>query len=149
IIAILAALLLPALSRAKEKARAVYCLNNQKQIVLKFRVISDENSGQLPGSLWEDWYLREFARHGWWICPSAPATAPPRWGLSFGTADAAWTWGGPSPTGVPDKISSYAWNAFFLYLANPMEGINIDRIDRRAFLREDLVTQPTWTPLLA
>jgi prepilin-type N-terminal cleavage/methylation domain-containing protein len=38
IIAILAALVLPALSRAKEKGRAVVCLNNQKQIGLIYHV---------------------------------------------------------------------------------------------------------------
>ncbi len=152
VIAILAALLLPALSRAKEKARAVFCLNNQKQIVLKFRVLSDENLGQLPGSLWQDWWLQEFAQHAWWICPSAPAKGPPgsaSW--SMGTIDAAWKLNGhasdgSTPNGAPDEISSYAWNAFFLYLANPVEGTNIDR---RAFVRENLVTQPTWTPVLA
>jgi prepilin-type N-terminal cleavage/methylation domain-containing protein/prepilin-type processing-associated H-X9-DG protein len=145
IIAILAALLLPALSRAKEKARAVYCLNNQKQIVLKFRVISDENSGQLPGSLWEDWYFHEFALHNWWICPSAPLKAPPKPGFSPGTVDAAWSMT-DSPN-APHYISSYAWNVFFFMEANPLEGTNA--IDQRAFVRESLVTQPTWTPLLA
>jgi prepilin-type processing-associated H-X9-DG protein len=94
--------------------------------------------------LWKDWSLQEFAHHGWWICPSAPAKAPPGSGFSLGTVDAAWSMSG-SPY-APDAVSSYAWNGSFLYLANPIEGTNIDY---RAFLREDLVTQSTWTPLVA
>ncbi len=34
IIAVLAALVLPALSRARERARAIICLNNTKQLLL-------------------------------------------------------------------------------------------------------------------
>jgi prepilin-type N-terminal cleavage/methylation domain-containing protein/prepilin-type processing-associated H-X9-DG protein len=48
IIAILAALLLPALSRAKDKARAVYCMNNNKQLVLAVHLYADESNGILP-----------------------------------------------------------------------------------------------------
>jgi prepilin-type N-terminal cleavage/methylation domain-containing protein/prepilin-type processing-associated H-X9-DG protein len=43
IIAILAALLLPALARAKEKARTVQCLNNLKQWTLAFTLYEHEN----------------------------------------------------------------------------------------------------------
>jgi prepilin-type N-terminal cleavage/methylation domain-containing protein/prepilin-type processing-associated H-X9-DG protein len=47
IIAILAAMLLPALSAAKEKGRSIYCLNNHKQLVLAWSLYKDENNGYL------------------------------------------------------------------------------------------------------
>jgi prepilin-type N-terminal cleavage/methylation domain-containing protein len=47
IIAILAALLLPALSRAKERATRTACLNNQKQLSLAWQMYADESGGKL------------------------------------------------------------------------------------------------------
>jgi prepilin-type N-terminal cleavage/methylation domain-containing protein len=47
IIAILAAMLLPALSKAKEKASRVICLNNQKQLNLAWQMYADEVSDRM------------------------------------------------------------------------------------------------------
>jgi len=44
IIAILAAMLLPALSRAKQKGQAVQCLNNLKQLQLCWQMYADDNN---------------------------------------------------------------------------------------------------------
>src|SRR3954471_11757398 len=48
IIAILAALLLPALARAKEKAKRVACVNNLKQVGLGLRLWADDHDGKFP-----------------------------------------------------------------------------------------------------
>jgi prepilin-type N-terminal cleavage/methylation domain-containing protein len=50
IIAILAAMLLPVLSRARETARRVTCLNQQKQITLAAMLYADDADGWLPAS---------------------------------------------------------------------------------------------------
>lgn len=48
IIAILAALLLPALTKAKEQAQGAKCLANQKQLTLAWKMYVDDNHGVFP-----------------------------------------------------------------------------------------------------
>jgi prepilin-type N-terminal cleavage/methylation domain-containing protein/prepilin-type processing-associated H-X9-DG protein len=62
IIAILAALLLPALSAAKEKAKQITCVNNQKQLALGMMLYVGDNNERFAGAAsnlegfhWEDW----------------------------------------------------------------------------------------------
>ncbi len=78
IIAILAALLLPALARAREKARAATCMNNLKQIGLALRMYAQDYDQYIPpwsnsGIYWPMALMPYCARKiTLWICPSGP-----------------------------------------------------------------------------
>ncbi len=62
IIAILAAMLLPALSKAREKARQASCMNNLKQLGLGFMLYIQDSGGYLPYAIMgnKSWYERMF-----------------------------------------------------------------------------------------
>jgi len=48
IIAILAAMLLPALTRAKEKAQGISCMNDMRQVLLGWKMYAGDSSGRFP-----------------------------------------------------------------------------------------------------
>ncbi len=88
IIAVLAAMLLPALSRAREKARAAQCLNNLRQIYIIAMLYPDENEGRwLPGRLflggtayctWVDYIMAALKK-----CSPYPTFGYPCGGLTY------------------------------------------------------------------
>ncbi len=50
IIAILAAMLLPTLAWAKAKAQGIQCLNNTRQLMIAWRLYSDDNADKVPNN---------------------------------------------------------------------------------------------------
>ena len=54
IIALLLAILLPSLGKARDQAKNVRCRNNLKQIGLTFTLYTDDNEGKFPrnGGIW-------------------------------------------------------------------------------------------------
>lgn len=52
IIALLIAILLPSLKRAKENARRLKCATNQRQLITAARVYADENINFMPSPNW-------------------------------------------------------------------------------------------------
>lgn len=69
--AILAALLLPALASAKERARKTYCTNGQRQQALALFMYTDDNHDTLPprGLCWRRWHHHKLATNPGSICP--------------------------------------------------------------------------------
>ena len=73
IIAILAGMLLPALSRAKETAKRISCVNNLHQLALAITMYADENDGRYPTRgvyLWPDALLDGYKNVNVLRCPS-------------------------------------------------------------------------------
>jgi len=64
IIAILAAMLLPALARAREKARQIVCLSNLKQLGLAFTMYANDYGDWLPPSQWDPRW-QSYKNAGW------------------------------------------------------------------------------------
>ena len=141
IIAILAALLLPALSRAREKAHAVICLNNQKQLLVTSRIAWDDHPSRDP----EDspiqamgWmHYIELGQRPIWLCPCAPVRPTSQF---FGNIETAWTQQVRGILGGSDTnlaASSYAINGYCCWM------------DGRNYFKIEQLVKPAKTPLLA
>ena len=143
IIAILASLLLPALAKAKEKAKAIKCTSNIKQLGLSYLMYGDDNSDQCVTL-----YLFQTAPPGayfpggvtWWVDILRPymqttnlITCPSVIGAeAFGA-------GGPGGLGIAlshPELSSWStsWTPKLSTLKNP--------VNKLPFLDSGLISNP-------
>jgi prepilin-type N-terminal cleavage/methylation domain-containing protein len=109
IIAILAAMLLPALSRAKEAGKRIACLNNLKQLSLSAQMYVNDNHGFYPPRSYSDrWPDKFYDNYGksvkMLLCPDDPANPATGSGTATNNlpADAA-----------PRSYFINGWNDFF------------------------------------
>ncbi len=152
IIAILAAMLLPALSRAKLKARDTACLNNLKQMSLsEIMYVTDYSKFfeyTANQNLWMATLLTYYAQvDAVRTCPAArnPSTRTdisPQY--TYGTADQMWKW---APAALTYQ-GSYAYNGW-LYRGTYTVSDLLGTPTSWRFGSESSITRPTDTPLFA
>ncbi|MCD5401393.1 DUF1559 domain-containing protein [candidate division NPL-UPA2 bacterium] len=107
IIAILAAMLLPVLARAREKARQAVCMSNLKQIGTAFHMYRQDNEGRLPAP------DGHFFGYGTWF-PLWPDSIAPYIGHTPSTG--LWSyWEGLHPTVIHCPSSRRAAERFTSY----------------------------------
>lgn len=146
VIAILAALLLPALAGAKLRTQQIKCISNLKQLAVVRQLYYDDYGSIGGTSLWATSFRPYGATPALLLCPSAAVTnslhkyGPPQWA---GTADQPWI----SPTGAqqPAIVGSYAFNTW-LYNGT---GVGTNVVINPLAFGKSVPKHPSQTPVFA
>jgi len=173
IIAILAALLLPALAAAKQKARQIKCLNNLKQLSLATLLYMDDNSQMIqhptaqiisPLDTNADWMGTLAPYYSMnvttvyssangigsqtLICPVAPCTNNiPASGDTAGTYISAWDWSAASGHAYRDIVGSYGFNIWLYANSGTTNGLVDNGQDQSfVFYNQGALEFPSLTP---
>ncbi len=136
IIGILAAMLLPSLSGAKELAKRISCVNNLKQLALANQMYVDDNDGRFyprtKTPLWTTGMRPHFQEPRILVCPDDPSQ-----GMLQGAND------------LPHSYILNAWNDYFLTILTPQEfdGMYMTDVACTNGMPENMVKHPSETLL--
>src|SRR5579862_9122480 len=146
IIAILAAMLMPALSSAKESGRRIACLNNMRQLSLAGQMYVDDNQGMYPPrSNTNRWPNQFYANYGKnvkiLLCPTDVAffSKPATVGLS------------PSNNVADASARSYIINGWNDYFYNTLSAGDFTTYMNGTYpsgLRQNAIAHPSQTVVL-
>ena len=142
-IAILAAMLLPALSAAKQKAQSITCLSNLKQWGLAFKMYADENGDKVPEEGNTSYKINDTTTMGVGNSDAWYNTVPPTIGQPTLVQLYAQTPANPPlpgsksifscPAAPNPKVGLYdqpptVFNAFFMYAENSCICVNKSKV---------------------
>jgi prepilin-type N-terminal cleavage/methylation domain-containing protein len=153
IIGILAALLLPVISKSKLRARRIHCVNNLRQLVLANAAFVDDNGKTpgyddpaYPGGVWMGTLKTYYVAEKLLLCPSAPLVGPPPAPEVIngqGTAGSAWVrW---TTDGKVMFVGSYGYNGW-LYPEARVDG-EYARFPQYFATKEASIRRPISTPV--
>jgi prepilin-type processing-associated H-X9-DG protein len=177
IIAILAGLFLPALSKTKARAHNIVCMNNLHQISLPLKMARDNQdvsfySAAPPASASEaikeflstplgQWTLQEWGNtNKGWVCPAAPVKAKARrrkspWGPNLdnfysGSVDTAWATPASYWTfnSALDDVRAGSYAANSWINGSFWNYVPANERGSYPFLTDDHITQPASTPVM-
>jgi prepilin-type N-terminal cleavage/methylation domain-containing protein/prepilin-type processing-associated H-X9-DG protein len=157
IIAILAAMLLPALSTAKDKGKAIACISNLRQISLTARIAwYADTSGKVDENAYGQWWWDHQGQpNEGWVCPSTRLAPISQrlfaYGSYFGTIDQPWSWM-EVPAVADDQARKYGQRPYRWHIGSYMEngwltsGNPSFSVDPATAPLESTIQQPSQTP---
>jgi prepilin-type N-terminal cleavage/methylation domain-containing protein len=115
IIAILAGMLLPALSKAKEKSQRTFCTNNNKQMGLAMMLYTNDNGDTMPYPNWNSPWGKAYTG---WLYDATSGTVPDLFAARYAT----------------NQNSAYEGGQYWSLLKNPkVYRCPIDKTNTTAF----------------
>ena len=141
IIAILAAMLLPVLARAKETGRRISCLNNLRQLGIASKVYLDDNQGAYPPrsetDSWPNHFYDDYGKNlNVLLCPTDIAV------LLSDPATVGASYSNNVPDASPRSYLINGWDDYFQNSSDP-EGMNAGDS-----MKETAIAHPSDTVLL-
>jgi prepilin-type N-terminal cleavage/methylation domain-containing protein/prepilin-type processing-associated H-X9-DG protein len=120
VIALIAAMLLPALSKAKQSGRRAACASNLRQLSVALSIYSGENEGDYPAitqsNHWPSQLYRGYENFDVLLCPSDRTAPPGNFGLR------------------PDEAPrSYVMNLFRDHFASTLSATDLQRFNSGTF----------------
>ena len=142
IIAILAAMLLPTLARAKESGKAIACDNNLRQLGIATQMYAGENQDTLPPknftSRWPDRFYDYYGKNvKLLLCPSELTNTPATASVSNNVADAA-----------PRSYFINGWNDFYKAHLDPATYQTFMAGNYQGGMKESQIIYPSETIVL-